>query len=109
MPLLALFGISIAFSFGAILARYLLPELRRQSRADAMQPLPLSARSGHRPEDGERSVRIVTLSGTTPETMHRGQPDPTEASLCFLDSGLALVFIRTHPQRQPRELRLFVK
>jgi len=42
IPPLALFGISIAFSFitwGIVLARYLLPELRRQSRADAMQPL----------------------------------------------------------------------
>src|SRR4029434_3134854 len=42
MPPLALFGISIAFSFtewGIVLARYVLPELRRQSRADAMQPL----------------------------------------------------------------------
>jgi CelD/BcsL family acetyltransferase involved in cellulose biosynthesis len=28
--------------------------------------------------------------------------------LGFLDSGSALVFIRTHPQRQPRELRLFL-
>jgi hypothetical protein len=36
---------------------------------------PLCARSGHRAEDGERSVRIVTLSGTTPETMHRCQPE----------------------------------
>jgi hypothetical protein len=42
MPPLALFGISIAFSFiawGIVVARYLWPELRRQSRADAMQPL----------------------------------------------------------------------
>jgi hypothetical protein len=42
MPPLALFGLSIAFSFiawGIVLAWYLLPELRRQSRADAMQPL----------------------------------------------------------------------
>ena len=42
MPPLALFGISIAFSFitwAIVLARYLLPELRRHSRADAMQPL----------------------------------------------------------------------
>ncbi len=29
--------------------------------------------------------------------MHRGQPDLTEASLCFLDNGSGLVFIRTHP------------
>lgn len=33
----------------------------------------------------------------------------TEASLCFLDNGSAVVFIRTQPQRQPRELRLFAK
>ncbi len=42
MPPLALFELSIAFSFIAwciVSARYLLPELRRQSRADAMQPL----------------------------------------------------------------------
>jgi len=42
MPPLALFGISIAFSFitwSIVLARYLLPELRRLPRADAMQPL----------------------------------------------------------------------
>jgi hypothetical protein len=42
MSPLALFGISIAFSFiawGIVLARYLWPELRRQSRADAMRPL----------------------------------------------------------------------
>ena len=42
MPPLALFGISIAFSFivwGVVVARYLWPELRRQPRADAMQPL----------------------------------------------------------------------
>jgi hypothetical protein len=42
MPPLTLFGISIAFSFitwGIVLARYVLPELRCQSRADAMQPL----------------------------------------------------------------------
>jgi hypothetical protein len=42
MPPLALFQISIAFSliaWGIVLARYLLPELRRQSRAGAMQPL----------------------------------------------------------------------
>jgi hypothetical protein len=39
---LALFGISIAFSFiawGIVLARYVWPVLRSQSRADAMQPL----------------------------------------------------------------------
>jgi membrane protein required for beta-lactamase induction len=38
----ALFGISIAFSFiawGIVLARYVWPVLRSQSRADAMQPL----------------------------------------------------------------------
>ena len=42
MPPLASFGISIALSFiawGIVLARYVLPELRRQPRADAMQPL----------------------------------------------------------------------
>jgi hypothetical protein len=42
MPPLALFGISIAFSFiawGILVARYLWPELRRQSRADALWPL----------------------------------------------------------------------
>jgi hypothetical protein len=42
MPPLALFGINIAFSFiawGIVVARYLWPELRRHSRADAMQPL----------------------------------------------------------------------
>jgi hypothetical protein len=42
MPPLALFGISIAFSFiawGIAVARYFWPELRRQSRADALQPL----------------------------------------------------------------------
>ena len=42
MPPLASFGISIVLSFiawGIVLARYLLPELRRQPRADAMQPL----------------------------------------------------------------------
>jgi len=42
MPPLALFGISIAFSFiawGILVARYLWPELRRQSRADALRPL----------------------------------------------------------------------
>jgi hypothetical protein len=42
MPPLVLFGISIVFSFlawGIVLARYVWPELRRQSRADAMQPL----------------------------------------------------------------------
>jgi hypothetical protein len=42
MPPLALFGISIAFSFiawGVVLARYLWPELRRPPRADAMRPL----------------------------------------------------------------------
>jgi hypothetical protein len=27
--------------------------------------------------------------------------------LCFLDNDSALMFIRTHPQRQPRELRFF--
>jgi len=43
-------------------------------------------------------VRIVTLSGTTPETMHRGQPD-YRGLLVLLDSGSALVFIRTHPQK----------
>lgn len=31
--------------------------------------------------------------------MHRGQPDLTEASLCFLDNGSGLVFIRTHPPK----------
>ena len=39
---LASFGITVALSFiawGIVLARYLLPELRRQPRADAMQPL----------------------------------------------------------------------
>jgi hypothetical protein len=39
---LALFGISIAFSFiawGIVLARYVWPVLRSESRADAMQPL----------------------------------------------------------------------
>jgi hypothetical protein len=42
VPPLALFGISIAFSsitWGIVLARYVLPVLRRQSRADAMHPL----------------------------------------------------------------------
>jgi hypothetical protein len=42
MPPPALFGISIAFSFiawGIVLAHYLWPELRRQSRADAARPL----------------------------------------------------------------------
>src|SRR5215471_17400805 len=42
MPSLALFQISIAFSFiawGIVLAQYLWPELRRQSRADALRPL----------------------------------------------------------------------
>jgi hypothetical protein len=42
MPPLASFGISIAFSFiawGILVARYLWPELRRQSRADALWPL----------------------------------------------------------------------
>ncbi len=42
MSSLALFGISIAFSFvawGIVLARYVWPVLRRQSRVDAMQPL----------------------------------------------------------------------
>src|SRR5262245_8629392 len=42
MPTRALFGISIGFSFiawGIVLARYLWPVLRGQSRADAMQPL----------------------------------------------------------------------
>jgi hypothetical protein len=42
VPSLALFGISIAFSsitWGIVLARYVLPVLRRQSRADAMHPL----------------------------------------------------------------------
>ena len=42
MPSLALFGISIAFSFiawGIVLARYVWPVLRRQARADAMRPL----------------------------------------------------------------------
>ena len=42
MPPLASFGITVALSFiawGIVLARYLLPELRRQPRADAMQPL----------------------------------------------------------------------
>jgi hypothetical protein len=38
----ALFGISIAFSFiawGILLGRYIWPELRRQSRADASRPI----------------------------------------------------------------------
>jgi hypothetical protein len=42
MSPLALFGISLAFSFiawGIVLARYVWPKLRRQSRADAMRPL----------------------------------------------------------------------
>ena len=42
MPPLASFGITVALSFiawGIVLARYLLPKLRRQPRADAMQPL----------------------------------------------------------------------
>jgi hypothetical protein len=42
MPPPALFGISIAFNFiawGIVLAHYLWPELRRQSRADAARPL----------------------------------------------------------------------
>ena len=42
MSSLALFGISIAFSviaWGIVLARYVWPVLRRQSRVDAMQPL----------------------------------------------------------------------
>jgi hypothetical protein len=42
MPPLELFGISIAFSFiawGIVVARYLWPELGRQSRADALRPL----------------------------------------------------------------------
>jgi hypothetical protein len=42
MSSLALFQISIAFSFiawGIVLALYVWPVLRRQSRADAMQPL----------------------------------------------------------------------
>jgi len=42
MPPLALFGISIAFSFvawGTFVALYVWPELRRQPRADALQPL----------------------------------------------------------------------
>jgi hypothetical protein len=42
MSPLALFGTSIVLSFlawGIVVARYLWPELRRQPRADAMQPL----------------------------------------------------------------------
>ena len=42
MSPLASFGISLAFSFiawGVVLARYVWPKLRRQSRADAMRPL----------------------------------------------------------------------
>jgi hypothetical protein len=42
MPPQALFGISIALSFiawGIVAARYLWPELRSQSRADALRPL----------------------------------------------------------------------
>ena len=42
MSPLALFGTSIALSFlawGIVVARYLWPKLRRQSRADALRPL----------------------------------------------------------------------
>src|SRR5215471_1471892 len=42
MPQLALYGTGIAFSFiawGIVTAQYVWPELRRQSRADALQPL----------------------------------------------------------------------
>jgi hypothetical protein len=42
MPQLALYGTGIAFSFiawGLVTARYIWPELRRQSRADALRPL----------------------------------------------------------------------
>ena len=42
MPQLALYGISIAFSFlawGLVTAWYIWPELRRRSRADALRPL----------------------------------------------------------------------
>jgi hypothetical protein len=42
MPPQALFGLSVAFGFvawGLVTARYLWPELRRQSRVDALRPL----------------------------------------------------------------------
>src|SRR5215510_1230380 len=42
MPQLALYGTGIAFSFiawGIVTAQYIWPELRRQSRADALRPL----------------------------------------------------------------------
>ena len=42
MPPLALFGVSVAFSFiawGIVAMRYIWPELRSQSRADALRPL----------------------------------------------------------------------
>lgn len=42
MPPLALFGIAFSFiAWGIVLARYLWPELRRQSCTVAMQPLVL--------------------------------------------------------------------
>jgi hypothetical protein len=86
MPSLALFGISIAFSFiawGIVVARYLWPELRRQSRADALRPLLLF-----------HSFRFVGLSFLVPGVVSPDLPSAWALAAAYGDliaSVLALL------------------